>query len=259
MSFHSEAQSLAGGLLEDHLKHGARFGPPPLRLLSEKGSRLVFITDPSGLAVERYRMLRRRLLALCPTGGTILITSPGSGDGKSLTAVNLAWCLAESGHRTCLVDLDFRAPGVCKTLGCESLTYGTTEVLTGQCTATQAVRQIENCELHVLGIRDPIASPSRQLAPGVMRPMLKELRDRFDWVILDMAPTIPMCDVAEVLAHVDGAVMVVRSTKTTKSLIAPTLEVLGTKLLGVILNDSVIHGSAYYGHYGYGASHNRKP
>jgi Mrp family chromosome partitioning ATPase len=72
----------------------------------------------------------------------------------------------------------------------------------------------------------------------------------FQWVILDFAPMIPMADVGEVLPHVDGAMMVVRSGKTDKSLIAPSLEILGTKIWGVVLNDSVIKGSTYYGYYG---------
>jgi Mrp family chromosome partitioning ATPase len=68
----------------------------------------------------------------------------------------------------------------------------------------------------------------------------------FQWVILDFAPVIPMVDVAEVIPHVDGAIMVVRTGKTDKSMIAPALEILGTKLWGVIANDSPISGSSYY-------------
>jgi Mrp family chromosome partitioning ATPase len=98
----------------------------PLRLIpgrrvitirSNKKSRLVFLTEPTGLAAEQYKMLRRRLCTLHPHGGAMLITSPGPGEGKTLTSVNLAWCLADAGHHTCLVDLDFRAPGISPALG----------------------------------------------------------------------------------------------------------------------------------------------
>jgi len=67
-----------------------------------------------------------------------------------------------------------------------------------------------------------------------------------------MAPAIPMSDVAEVLPYVDGALMVVRSDVTAKSLVGPTFELLGSKLWGVVLNDAPVSGSSYYGHYGYG-------
>ena len=72
--------------------------------------------DPAGLAVEQYKMLRGRLNALEPRGGVLLVTSPAPGDGKTLTSINLAWSLAQGGFSTCLVDLDFRAPGVTRTL-----------------------------------------------------------------------------------------------------------------------------------------------
>ena len=67
-----------------------------------------------------------------------------------------------------------------------------------------------------------------------------------------------MSDVAEVLPLVDGALMIVRSGQTKKSLIPPTVEILGDRLLGVVLNDSFIDGSAYYGGYGYNAYRKRK-
>jgi Mrp family chromosome partitioning ATPase len=59
-----------------------------------------------------------------------------------------------------------------------------------------------------------------------------------------------MADVGEVLAHVDGALLVIRSGKTARKLISPSLEIVGPKLCGIILNDSPIQGSAYYGSYG---------
>ena len=81
--------------------------------------------------------------------------------------------------------------------------------------------------------------------------MLTKLRDTFEWVILDMPPAIPMSDVPEVLPHVDGALMVVRTGKTNKSLLQPTIDLLGSKLWGAVLNDAVINGGEYYyGYYG---------
>ena len=59
-----------------------------------------------------------------------------------------------------------------------------------------------------------------------------------------------MADVPEVVANVDGALMVIRSGKTDKSMITPGVEVLGSKLWGVVVNDSPINGSSYYGYYG---------
>jgi capsular exopolysaccharide synthesis family protein len=237
-----------------------RLNAERVELEPDKHSRLVFVTDPCGLAVERYKLLRSRLFAMSPQGGLILITSPSPGDGKTLTSTNLAWCIADAGRRTCLVDLDFRAPGFGRSLGYEipADDDGVAEVLTGTSTVSRAIRQIGDQALYVLGIKEALKSPSHLLAADALRPLLTKLRDTFEWVILDMPPAIPMSDVAEVLPHVDGALMVVRSGKTIKSLIEPTFEILGTKVWGVVLNDSLINGSAYYGYYGYGEDRKRK-
>lgn len=228
--------------------------PLPVRRVSTPQpvakSRLVFVTEPTGLAVEQYKILHRRLCNQRPEGGVVLITSPSPGEGKTLTSINLAWCMAEAGDHTCLVDLDFRAPGVNLTLGCVTEEDGLEDVLTGKRTVHQSIRQVGDRSLYVLGIKRRLASPGGLLSSASIVPLLTELRAMFQWVILDFAPMIPMADVGEVLPHVDGAIMVVRSGKTDKSLIAPSLEILGTKIWGVVLNDSVINGSTYYGYYG---------
>ena len=104
----------------------------PVRVRPSEKSRLVFLTDPTGLAVEQYKILRRRLINLHPNGGAVLITSPSPGEGKTLTSINLAWSLAAAGHRTCLVDLDFRAPGVAPALSYSVEEDGIEDVLTGR-------------------------------------------------------------------------------------------------------------------------------
>jgi Mrp family chromosome partitioning ATPase len=249
MRFQSEIHTIDEHELIDDAVRALSIGALQIDIEPGKQSRLVFLTDPCGLAVERYKLLRRRLCALSPHGGLLLITSPNSGDGKTLTSLNLAYCLAEGGHHTCLVDLDFRSPGVCFSMEHEAEMDDVVDVLAGNSTISRAIRQIGDRPLYILGIHEGIESPSRQLDPAVLGPFLKKLRDGFEWVILDIAPVIPMSDVAEVLPHVDGALMVVRSGKTKKSLVGPSLEILGTKLWGVVLNDSLINGSAYYGYY----------
>jgi Mrp family chromosome partitioning ATPase len=225
-----------------------------LRIQPDNRSRLVFLTEPTGLAVEQYKLLRRRLNARNSLGGVLLITSPGPGEGKTLTSVNLSWCLANGGHQTCLVDLDFRAPGVGRTLGYSVEHGGVEDVLAGKRTITESLCQIGDDPFYVLGMRKRHVSPEKFFSSAVFAPLVSGLRAMFHWVILDLAPAIPMSDVAEVVPHVDGALMVVREEKTKKAMIAPPCEILGSKLWGVVLNDSPIMGSAYYGGYG-----NRRP
>ena len=122
-------------------------------------SRLVFLTEPEGLAVERYRLIRRRLATLHPNGAVVLITSPSPGEGKTLTSINLAWSFAEAGHSTCLVDLDFRAPGISRTLDYHFEEDGVREVLEGKAKIREVICRLGEQSLYVLGIKKRLASP----------------------------------------------------------------------------------------------------
>jgi len=233
-------------------KPGARFGSKKRVVTIQPGekSRLVFLTETEGLAVEQYKILRHRLVTLHPEGGVMLVTSPSPGEGKTLTSVNLAFSLAEGGKKTCLVDLDFRAPGVGFTLGYEFEEDSIEDVLNGERTIAESVRQLGERPLYVLGVKKCMASPGHFFKPEILTPVLNTLRSMFEWVILDFAPVIPMADVAEIAPQADGALLVIRTAKTDKALVGPCLETLGSKLWGVVMNDSPISGSSYYGYYG---------
>jgi Mrp family chromosome partitioning ATPase len=212
-------------------------------------SRLVFLNDPTGIAVEQYKLMRRRLRLVHPEGGLIVITSPGPGEGKTLTSINLAWCLAQAGHNTCLVDLDFRAPGLAASLGITP-DQGVESVLSGKSALLKSGFKVQDLPLHIHVVKHRHDSPEKYLTPSALSPFMNSLRAAFEWVILDLVPAVPMSDVAEVLPYVDGALMVVRAGTTSAALLKPALEIVGSKLRGAVLNDSAIKGSAYYSDYG---------
>jgi len=221
----------------------------PIDLESDRVSRVVFLTDPGGLAAEQYKILRRRLCGLKSDGGIVLLTSPAPSDGKTLTSVNLAFSLAELGHSTCLVDLDFRAPGILDTLRYRSEAPDVLDILQGRARISEAIRRVQGRPLCLLGIQAGDPTSSFQFDRERLASFLLRLRAAFAWVILDLAPAIPFSDVSEVLPNVDGALMVVRAGKTKKSLVGPSLEVLASKLWGVVLNDAVVSGDSSYGYY----------
>jgi Mrp family chromosome partitioning ATPase len=80
--------------------------------------------------------------------------------------------------------------------------------------------------------------------------MMQDLRSMFQWVVLDFAPVIPMADVSEVVPHVDGVIMVARIGKTDRNMLGPAIELVQSKLWGVVANDCPLDGSSYYGYYG---------
>lgn len=225
-------------------------GPRRIMIHPSRDSRLVYLTEPDGLAVERYRLLRQRLCTLHPEGGVLLVTSAAPGEGKTLTSVNLAWALAEAGHRICLVDLDFRAPGVSRTLQHGFDEGGVQEALEKKGDIPDLVCQLGELQLHVLGIKKRLASPGYLFCSPEMPRMIASLRAMYKWIVLDFAPVIPMADVSEMIPHIDGAILVVRTGKTEKDMLEPALEPLKPKLWGVVANDCLINGSAYYGYYG---------
>ncbi len=224
---------------------------PPIPMEPGPASRLVFLTDPHGLAVEQYKRLRGQLCNRSPRGGLLLVTSPSPADGKTLTSINLAWSLADAGYRTCLVDCDFRAPSLARTLELPPVLHGLTELLAGEQPAGEIIRQLGNRPLYVMPIGTAVPSSANQFASSAFRSLLGNLREQFKWVILDMAPAVPVSDVAEALPLVDGALLVVRRGWTDKRLILPSIDVLGAKNWGAVLNDAALHGGAYYGSYGY--------
>jgi Mrp family chromosome partitioning ATPase len=252
MSSHRDALSDFEAELESRESPISISSALPIELGSDGDSRLVFLTDPGGLAAERYRILRRQLCALKSDGGIVLLTSPAPADGKTLTSINLAFSLAEQGHPTCLVDLDFRAPGIFATLRHRSEAPDVIDILRERSTIP------ETRPLYLLGIREGTKTSSFHREREALASLLLRLRATFTWIILDLAPAIPFSDVSEVLPSVDGVLVVVRSGKTKKSLLGPTLEVVGTKLWGIVLNDAVVSGGDYYGYYYYGRKSPRK-
>jgi capsular exopolysaccharide synthesis family protein len=228
------------------------FSARQISIPTDSTSRLVYLTDPEGLAVERYRLLRRHLNTLHPDGGVVLITSPSPGEGKTLTSVNLAWSFAEAGNSTCLVDLDFRAPGISRVLRYSFEEGGVQEVLEGKAEIDELVHQLGEHPLYVLGIKKRLASPGYLFYSQSMQRMISKLRSMFKWVLLDFAPVIPMADISEMTENINGAILVVRTNKTEKDMLNPAIEAIGSKLWGVVANDCPISGSAYYGSYGKG-------
>ncbi len=95
-----------------------------------------------------------------------------------------------------------------------------------------------------------MASPGYLFYSPAMPRMVARLRAIYKWVVLDFAPVIPMADVSEMMPHIDGAILVVRTGKTEKDMLEPALEPVKHKLWGVVANDCSINGSAYYGYYG---------
>jgi capsular exopolysaccharide synthesis family protein len=217
-----------------------------VRAVFREESRLVFHSDPRGMAAEQFRLLRRSLVQAFPRGGVLMVTSPGPGDGKTLTAMNLCASLADAGESTLLVELDLRRPSAQKVFGCKIGGPGVETVLRGDEKPEQAPCYIEELGFHAALVAEVPSEPSRLLGSNTLADLLSWARNRFRWVVLDTAPVLPNADVAELLPAVDAVLLVARVQVTPRELLRRACEVLGKRLHGVVLNEATISSTPYY-------------
>jgi capsular exopolysaccharide synthesis family protein len=204
---------------------------------------------PKSLAAEQYRSLRTRLAQMEGSGGlrTVLITSPQKGEGKSVTASNLALTMAqELQRRVVLVDADLRKPSLQHLFGLPP-GPGLAEYLTGAVELKDAMRFVPEHNLTVMTAGNAPLNPAELLGSTAMRRLLDHLRTRFDRVILDTPPVLPLADVAILAPLVDGSLIVVRAGVTPKPAIENALRAFdSSRLLGVVLNESGIEQDYRY-------------
>ena len=217
-----------------------------LRVAYRENSRLVFQTDPHGLAAEQFRFLRRTLEQKFPNGGALLITSPAPKDGKTLTTLNLCACLADSGRSTLLVEGDIRQPSVHKLLGGTNIAPGIEAALAGAVAPSDAVHLVEELSFYVAMVANPPAEPSRLISGTGPRQFLEWARGQFDWVVIDCPPVLPAADVTQLMPLADAVLAVVRTHSTPRELAVRAFELLGNRLFGVVLNGATIESNPYY-------------
>jgi len=229
--------------------------PAPRPVAPAIDSRLVAATAPHSLAAEQYRSLRTRI-ARAENGRAlraIVVTSPAKGDGKSLTAANLALTMAqEFQQRILLVDADLRRPSLHQLFDLPA-GPGLADVLAGAADVAESLVTMPDTHLTVMPAGTPPHHPAELLGSASMRRVLDALRTRFDRILIDMPPALPLADVQIVAPMADGLLLIVRAAMTPKPAIEQALGGLDqSKVLGLVLNDSGRAGDAKtYAGYGY--------
>jgi capsular exopolysaccharide synthesis family protein len=205
---------------------------------------------PKSLAAEQYRALRTRLSHAEGSSAlrTVLVTSPQKGEGKSVTAANLALTMAqEMQRRVVLLEADLRKPSLQQLFGLPA-GPGLAEFLSGACELEDAMKFLPDFNLTVIAAGAAPTNPAELLGSTAMRRLLDQLRTRFDRVILDTPPVLPLADVAVLAPIVDGALLVVRAGVTPKPAIENALRAFdSSRLLGIVLNDSGMEQDYRYG------------
>lgn len=202
---------------------------------------------------EQYRRLATGLHAAQVASGlkVVAVSSALAGEGKSLTAANLAMTLSESYQRSVLlIDGDLRRPSVERIFGLPSGS-GLSDGLLASADQRMNLHRI-TAHLTVLTAGRPTGDPMATLASSRMRQLVAEARESFDWVIID-TPPIGLLSDANLLANVaDGTLLVVRADFTPYDVVQRALSALGKdRILGVILNQATDVGPAgkYHSYY----------
>ena len=201
---------------------------------------------------EQYRRLAAVLLdAQAETGiKIVMIASAVAGEGKTLTAANLAMTFSESYRkRVLLIDADLRRPTLHQLFRIAA-SSGLSEGLTAPGEAKLLVRQV-SAGLAVLPAGRPNPDPMEGLTSERMRRLIAEAKDAFDWVIIDTPPLVLLPDAHLLASIADGVVLVVRAESTPHAMVKRAVEAIGSnRLLGVVLNAVTTGPYAGYDDYG---------
>jgi polysaccharide biosynthesis transport protein len=210
---------------------------------------------------EIYRTIRTGVLfsrAGSPPK-TILVTSSVEGEGKTWTAVHTAVAFAQTGASTLLIDADLRRPNCHSMLDSEN-TVGLSEVLVGQCDASDLVQRKNGSSFYFLAAGSSPPNPAELLTSMKMRQVMDSLCEHYEYVVIDSAPLMYASDSIGIATMVDGVVVVLgaNTAKQSAKSACDRLSRVGAKILGVVLNGVDIrhpdyreHGSYYFSYDSY--------
>ena len=224
---------------------------------------LIVHVDPHSPMAEAYRQLRTnlRFIDVTSESRSIVFTSAVPHEGKSSVAANLAITLAAAGSRTVLVEADLRQPMVAQYLGLEGA-VGLTSVLIGSARLDDVVQSWGRPPgLDVLACGPIPPNPSELLGSMGMVNLIRELENRYEHVIIDSPPLLPVTDAAVLSKLTRGAVLVVGAGQVDRDQVSKALDALGAvgaPVLGIVMNripSRSLDSYSYYGYgYGYGSS-----
>lgn len=215
----------------------------------------MFIVEkkPKSVSAEAYRTLRTNVQysSLDKEIKCIVITSAEPGEGKSTTVGNMALAFAQSNKKTIMIDCDLRKPSLHRKIKISNM-IGLSDVLIGNVNIVDAINEYcENLDVLPAGKLPP--NPSEMLGSKAMEKLIKELRMKYDIILLDTAPVQAVTDAQILSTKADGTILVVKAEKTKKDSVAQAknlLDKVGANIIGVVLNGVDNIAKKYYYYYG---------
>ena len=255
--------------LDDTLRHTGQItnesGLPVLGFIPfftvEEGQRLpVVAVSPRSPIAERFRALRTNIQFTSPDHPlhTLLITSPGPGDGKSTVASNLAVAVSQGGRRVTMVDGDMRRPTLHKRLNVENQGGLSALFIQPNLYLNGNLQSTGMPGLNVLTGGNVPPNPAELLGSAKMLDILRAVKDETEMVIIDSPPVTSVTDAVVLAPGVDGVLIVVRPGVTKLAAAREAINELkraGANILGLIVNgvraEDIRYYSGYYHYYYY--------
>lgn len=260
------------GKLTDALKKAAQERLARLEKLEEKSQvkyefiakktveskidpRIVSFHEPKSTVAEQYRTLRTNIQAInskTPVKA-ITITSSTHSEGKTITAINLALSMAQDLNKKSilLVDADLRRARITKYLGISSK-IGLSDLITNGSNVDEAILNIGVNNLTILPAGKIPHNAAELLGSLKLKNLLGQLKEKYDYLIFDSPPIIPVTDAGLLGAQTDGVIMVIQANRTQKGVVQHAeglLKQAQAKLLGYILTNIQYHIPAYIYRY----------
>ncbi len=206
---------------------------------------------------ESYRLIQSSLLLSTPDNPprSILVTSLSPKEGKTTTTSNLAHIFAQNGKKVLIIGCDLRRPRMHRVASIPN-SHGLSNYLTGS-RATHLIKTIKEDAIYLITAGDIPPNPAELLQSDRMKTLIKEMENRYDYVLLDSPPVQRVTDSLTLSKLVDGTLLVVRSGDTTYDAMESGLRKfreIHTKILGIVVNGvkrRTNTDSGYYGYYDY--------
>ena len=201
-------------------------------------------------ATEQYKLLRANLDFTVPEGEkcpVIGVTSSMRGEGKSTTAINLSYVLAEKEKKVLLIDGDLRIPTVAKKMEIDS-TPGLTDMMMGKSVDISAFKSSLLDNWYILPSGEIPPNPSELLSSHRMELILKEMREMFDYIIIDLPPVNIVSDALAIASLITGMIVVIRADHTEKKELERCfrqLKLSNVNVLGYVMNAARSGGGSY--------------
>ena len=245
----------------DDVKH--RLGLPVLGIIpriatpsgaaDDPAAMLIRNLEPKSPPVEAFRALRTGIhyATAREKRKILLVTSSLPDEGKTTVSANLALVLAQTGSRVLLVGCDLRRPGLYDMFHTPK-TPGLSDLLTGS--AKDCCHRIPGTTLDLISAGTVPPNPAELLGSERMEKFLDYVRGRYDYVVLDAPPVLPVTDAQVLASLVDDVIVILEPCRVPRKAaqrMAENLRAVEAKIIGVALNDKSGKGFKYYGNYGY--------